>query len=316
MKVYNSFDEIKYDKNTVLTVGTFDGVHKGHQIIIGRLLEIARKEKLRPVLVTIHPHPQIVLRKKGTGALKMLTSIEERLTLFENYGIEHILVIPFSYEFSLTSPEDFVKKFLLEKIGMKKILIGYDHLFGKDREGSKDLLDNLSSEFNFEVERMEARMNNDSIISSTIIRQYLLNHEIKEAASLLGYNYHLRGKVVVGDRRGHTIGYPTANVRPNDPHKLMPANGVYLVHAKIKNQIYYGMANIGTRPTFTDDIMPTLEVNFFDFNEEIYGKYITVNFLEFLRKEVKFDSLEALLNQLEEDKKSCQQRIKILYKYK
>lgn len=316
MKVYNSFDEIKYEKNTVLTVGTFDGVHKGHQIIIGRLLEIARKENLRPVLLTIHPHPQIVLRKKGTDALKMLTSIEERQTLFENYGIEHTLVIPFSYEFSLTSPEDFVKKFLVEKVGMSKILIGYDHLFGKDREGSKDLLENLSTEFDFEVERLEARKNKDSIISSTVIRQHLLNHRIKDAAALLGYNYHLRGKVVVGDRRGHTIGYPTANVRPNDPHKLMPANGVYLVHAKIKNHIYYGMANIGTRPTFTDDIMPTLEVNFFDFDDDIYGKYITVNFLEFLRKEVKFDSLESLLNQLEEDKKSCQQRIKKLYKYK
>ncbi len=316
MKVYNSFDDIKFDKNTILTVGTFDGVHKGHQIIIGKLLEIARKENLRPVLLTIHPHPQIVLKKQGTEALKLLTSIEERLTLFENYGIEHTVVIPFSYEFSRTSPEDFVTNYLVEKIGMKKILIGYDHLFGKNREGSKDLLDKLSGKFDFTVERLEARKDHDSIISSTAIRHHLYNHQIKEASSLLGYNYHIRGKVVVGDRRGHTIGFPTANVRPNDPHKLMPANGVYLVETKINNEIYYGMANIGTRPTFTDDIMPTLEVHFFNFSDDIYGKYITVNFLEFLRKEVKFDSLQALLNQLEEDKKSCQHRIKTLYKYK
>jgi riboflavin kinase/FMN adenylyltransferase len=316
MKVYNSFDDIKFEKNTILTVGTFDGVHKGHQQIIGRLLEIAKQENLRPVIVTIHPHPQVVLRKSGTDALHLLTSIEERLTLFENYGIDHTLVIPFSYEFSLTSPEDFVKQYLINKIGMKKILIGYDHLFGKNREGSQELLQKLSKEYDFEVERLDARKDNDLIISSTAIRQHLQNHRIKEAAALLGYSYHLRGKVVVGDRRGNTIGYPTANVRPNEPNKLMPANGVYLVHAKIKNEIVFGMANIGTRPTFTDDIQPTLEVNFFDFDDDIYGKYITVNFLEFLRKEVKFDSLQALLNQLEEDKKNCQQIIKTLYKYK
>lgn len=312
MKVYKSFDEIEYDKNTVLTVGSFDGIHLGHRKILDRLLEIARDQKLRPVVLTLDPHPQIILQKKNRNRLFLLTVISERIKLLRNYGIEHVLVIPFSYEFSQTSPDEFVRSYLSEKVGMKRMLIGYDHMFGKNREGNTDLLDKLGDELDFDIETIGPMHDNDEIISSTLIRKALADNDLDLANDMLGYPYMVDGQVTKGDGRGRQLGYPTANVQVLHPNKLMPQNGVYLVKAQINGGSYFGMANLGTRPTFTDDKMPTLEIHFFDFDKDIYNRTISVSFIKHLRNEQKFSGVEEFLEQLKIDNDNCKKWIKKL----
>jgi riboflavin kinase/FMN adenylyltransferase len=310
MNICNSFDEITYDPNTVITVGTFDGVHKGHQQIIKRLLEIAKTENLRPVLITFDPHPQIVLQKQGKDPIRLLTVISERVKLLEKFGINYTFIIPFSYEFSQTTPEDFISDFLYKKIGMKKILIGWDHMFGKDREGDKNLLLRLGNKLDFGVEKVEQFNENDITISSTKIRNTLKDKNLELANQMLGYNYIAEGYVSKGLGRGTKLGYPTANIAIPDKHKQMPANGVYLVSSKIGNQLYYGMANIGTRPTFTKDCNILLEVHFFHMDFDIYMSELTINFIKFIRDEKKFASPADLKIQLGQDKKKCKELIK------
>ncbi|MFP4369531.1 MAG: riboflavin biosynthesis protein RibF [Bacteroidota bacterium] len=305
MKVYRSFDEIERKAESVITTGTFDGVHKGHKIILDRLKYISRHSGLRHVLVTMHPHPRIVLQRTGLQPLELLTNINERLHLFEHYGIGHVLVIPFTYEFSCTPPDVFIRDYLHGMIGMEKILVGYDHMFGKNREGNMQLLNELSEELNFSIEKIEAFSENDTVISSTKIRQAIKTSELARAREMLGYDYFLTGQVVHGDARGAQIGFPTANIRPTDEYKLMPGKGVYFVSAVIDGKINYGMANIGTRPTFTDDIYPRLEIHFFDFDRDIYGMTITVKFLEFIRPERKFSGPDEFRAQLEKDRSKC-----------
>lgn len=305
MKVYHSFDEIEYIPNTAITVGTYDGVHLGHRLILKRLLDTAAKEGLRAVAATLDPHPQIVLKKNNLQPVKLLTSIEERLDLFEKLGIQHTLVIPFSYEFSQTTPEEFIRNLIFEKIGLRKIFIGYDHLFGKNREGNSSLLNSLSAELGFDVIKVEPYIEREMVISSTKIRNSILENDMSSANRMLGYSYFVKGTVETGDKRGATIGYPTANVKPLSPYKLMPGNGVYLVSAEVDGEGFFGMANIGTRPTFTESDQVYTEVNLFNFDKDIYGKEITVSFLKFLRREQRFDGLKALLKQLAADKKMC-----------
>lgn len=305
MKVYKSFDEIKYNPATVLTIGTFDGVHKGHGKILGRLREIASEENLRALVITFHPHPQTVLQRNDRNPVYLLTTIQERLKLFEKYGIENVLIIPFSYEFSQTTPEDFIKIYLNQKIGFSKILIGYDHFFGKNREGNLELLQKLSLETGFGVERINRFSEDENIISSTVIRNELLARNLDKANYLLGYEYFIEGKVVTGDKRGAKLGIPTANIQSPHPNKLLPSNGVYFVSLQINGTTHYGMANIGTRPTFTDETIRTIEVNIFDFNSDIYNKVVTVNFLKFIREEKKFGGIEEFLAQLKMDKEMC-----------
>ena len=307
MNVYRSFDEIQRDENTILTVGTFDGVHRGHRLIIKRLCEISDKENLRSVILTLHPHPQIVLQKPDKKPIHLLTDIEERTLLFERLGLGHLLIIPFSKEFANTPPEKFVSEFLYGKVGMKKILIGYDHMFGKNREGDEDLLKRLSGELDFGIEKINAFEENDSAVSSTRIRNSILDNKIELANEMLGYFYFLRGEVVVGDKRGAELGYPTANIRPFEKNKLMPGNGVYFVSSVIDGKRYYGMANIGFRPTFTEDDKPILEVHYFDFEEDIYGRSVIVEFHNFIREERKFAGAEEFLAQLDRDQKRCLQ---------
>lgn len=305
MKIYHSFDEIEYERNTAITVGTFDGVHLGHRLILSRLLENATRSGLRAVAATLDPHPQIVLKKKDKQPVKLLTSIDERLELFKRLGIKHSLVIPFSYEFSQTTPEEFVRNLLYKKVGMRQIYIGYDHLFGKNREGNSSLLNELSAELGFEVNKVEPYIEKEMIVSSTKIRNAILESDIETANRMLGYSYFVKGIVQTGDRRGGAIGYPTANVQPLSSYKLLPGNGVYLVSAEVDGEGYFGMANIGTRPTFTDSGAVLTEVNLFNFEQDIYGKEISVSFLRFLRREKRFDSLKELLKQLDKDKKMC-----------
>jgi len=314
MNIYKSFDEIPYVKNTILTVGTFDGVHLGHRIIIEKLLSYSKNQNLRNLILTFDPHPQIVLKKKNKPELKLLSTIEERLELFERFGIENVLIIPFSKEFSKTSPEEFIVKYLNEKVGFSKILIGYDHLFGKNREGSIELLNKYCDELNFDIEKLSAlrseNSNEDIIISSTKIRNALSEKNLSLANEYLGYNYFLKGKVTHGDKRGRTIGYPTANVSTQDPNKFIPAKGVYLVSTIIGDKKYFGMANLGNRPTFVDSKQTILEVNIFDFKEDIYDKIINVEFIEYIREERKFENREEIIRQLVLDEEKCRHMLK------
>lgn len=312
MQIYNSFEEIQRDDNTVLTLGAFDGVHRGHREVLGRLLDIAKESNMRHVVITLDPHPQVILPRPGKSPFKLLTSIKERLELFEDFGIEHVLIIPFSYEFSQTEPEQFIREYLHKYVGIKKILIGHDHLFGKNREGNEELLKQLSQELNFEIERTEAFSELGTVISSTKIRHLLEECKIETANEMLGYTYIVRGKVVHGNGRGASLGYPTANIKPPYQHKLLPGNGVYLVQSTIDGTLHYGMANIGTRPTVTNDTKPILEVNYLDFDADLYGDEISVHFLKFIRNEVKFKNLDGLLNQIEKDERQCRDLIEQL----
>lgn len=310
MNIYQSFDEIPHNRDSVITVGTFDGLHLGHQKIINRLKEIAGDNNMRDVLMTIHPHPQIVLQKPSKAPIQLLTSISERLSLLESFGVSNTLIIPFSYEFSHTTPEEFVRNYLYEKVGFKKILIGYDHMFGKNRKGNPELLTRLSKELSFEMEKVEAFAPNDQIVSSTQIRKALANNQIEEANKMLGYNYVVRGSVVEGQGLGRKFGFPTANIKPPYSYKLMPAVGVYLVSSVIDSKRVFGMANIGYRPTVANDDRPLLEINYFDFDKDLYDKELTVDFHKFIRDEQKFDGVDQLIEQIKKDEETCRKIIK------
>lgn len=301
MKIYRDFGQIKFDKDTVITVGTFDGVHLGHQQIIKRLLAIQEEKGYRGVVITFDPHPQITLQKKDRPPISLLTNINERLEALRRFGVEHTVVATFSYEFSQTPAEEFVSEYLCGKIGLSRLLIGYDHMFGRDRGGDKQLLEKLGAELDFHVERMDALQQMDTVVSSTKIREALQSCRIEEANALLGYNYFVQGTVVPGDARGRTIGYPTANIMPPDKHKLIPGNGVYMVRSEIDGQNVFGLANVGTRPTFTEDTVPTLEVYFLDLNRDLYGKSLNIEFMRFIRPEEKFSGVEELVRHIESD---------------
>jgi riboflavin kinase/FMN adenylyltransferase len=313
INVYNSFDEIERDPETTLTVGTFDGVHRGHCQIIDHLLGISHQCRLRHVLITIHPHPQIVLANRGREPIRLLTSIEERIELLRRCGVENVLVLPFDYEFSQVSPKEFIEDYLYKKVGLRRILVGYDHMFGKNRRGDLTLLREMSAKLNFDIERIE-RLDTGSItVSSTKIRHAVADGEIEMANRMLGYEYLLKGRVVKGDGRGASIGYPTANIEYFEPNKLVPARGVYLVRGKIAGQRRYGMANVGTRPTFTNDKKTTVEVYFFGLEQNLYGEEITLEFLNYLRAEQKFSSVDELIKQMNRDKEKSLELIDKFY---
>lgn len=305
MNIYRSFDEVEFSADTVLTLGTFDGVHLGHQYIINKLIQLGKENNLRNFLLTIHPHPQIVLQKEGRPPVSLLTSIDERLELLEKFGVENVLIIPFTYEFSQIPARTFAVDYLINKIGLKKILIGYDHLFGKDRIGNENLLKELAPKYNFTIERLERIGDFDHAISSTAIRSDLMKSDIESANSLLGHHYGLRGLVIHGLKRGRTIGFPTANLEPDDPHKLLPPLGVYFVYSVIDGIKYYGMANLGYKPTVSDERKLTIEANFFDFDFDIYGQNITLHFVSKIREEKKFSSIDELREQISCDKSTC-----------
>lgn len=305
MKIYRSFDEIEFNPSTVLTVGTFDGVHLGHKFIINNLIELGKEHNLRSLLLTIHPHPQIVLKKSGKPPVNLLTSLDERLELFDEYGVENVLIIPFDYEFSQISARSFAVDYLIKKIGLRKILIGYDHLFGKDRVGNENLLKELAKEHEFVIERLPRIGEADHVVSSTSVRNAIINSDLAEANKLLGYHYSLRGTVVHGLKRGRTLGFPTANIQPDDDNKLLPPNGVYFVYSEMESGRYYGMTNIGFKPTVTNDKVLTIETNFFDFNYDIYDEIIKIHFVKKIRDEKKFNSLDELKNRIQQDKIQC-----------
>lgn len=313
MIVYRKLDEINYDKKTVLTLGTFDGVHLGHRVIIERLKKTAAENNLRELIITMEPHPQVVLNKPDKGPIRLLTTLEERLKLFEELGIQNCFVLEFNREIANMDAEQFVEEVMVKTIGVNKILMGYDHLFGKNRGGNEELLKKLGHKFNFTVERVEGFEKDGILVSSTKIRRALDENRINDANRMLGYDYFIIGEVVHGVGRGRKIGYPTANIKIENQYKLIPSVGVYFVSAMIKNRKVFGMANIGYRPTFDDNMGLVLEVYFFDIDEDLYGSRLKIEFHNYLREEKKFSDVEGLLKAMSEDEKVCRELMKKLF---
>ena len=305
MKVYQGIDKFEKISNAVVTSGTFDGVHIGHQTILNRLNEVAKKTNGESVLLTFFPHPRMVLQEDAE--LKLLNTIEEKTQLLEKAGIQHLIIHPFTKEFSRTSSLEFVRDILVNQIGTKKLVIGYDHHFGRNREGSFEHLKEFGPVYGFDVEEISAQDIDNVNVSSTKIRKALVAGDVKTANSYLGHTFQLSGIVVHGKQIGRELGYPTANVDLQNNYKLIPANGVYAVTAKINDNSFEGMLNIGTRPTIDDnDGELSIEVNLFDFNEDIYGESISLSLIERIRDEKKFENKEELIAEMEKDQVKCQ----------
>jgi len=307
MDIINGFDEIKKDTNTVVTIGTFDGLHIGHKRIIEKLKEKAGFYKGRSAVITFNPHPRTVFNT--TSPVGLLSTPEEKAELFGGVGVDLMWVINFTKEFASLTSEEFVKGYLVEKLGVKEIIIGHDHRFGKGRDGDEQKLKEIGQKYNFTVTSVEAVNAEGKVVSSSGVRAALSAGDIRLANLYLDRLYSLRGKVIVGEKRGRTLGFPTANIGHIGQYKLVPANGVYAVKIKLPGGIYDGVINIGKRPTFKDDELVIPEVNIFNFNSNIYGSDIEVRFVERLRGEVKFSSKEELIAQINKDK---EESLKIL----
>ncbi|MBX2966187.1 MAG: bifunctional riboflavin kinase/FAD synthetase [Cyclobacteriaceae bacterium] len=307
MKIYHTPDDfIKLD-NAVVTSGTFDGVHVGHQKILTRLKEVAEKSKGETVVITFWPHPRLVLYPDDT-TLKLLNTFEEKAELLKEQGIHHLIRIPFTKEFSNLSSEEFITKILVNTIGTKKLVIGYDHRFGHNREGSFDELKANGPRYGFEVEEI-SRQDVDSItVSSTKIRKALETGDVETAYHLSGKPYSISGRVIKGDRLGRLIGFPTANIDIDTQYKLIPMDGIYAVTATYEGQTYQGMLYIGYRPT-VGGAHKSIEVNIFDFDKDIYGEALTIKFLSMIRSDMKFNDLEDMKAQLHRDKEEALKRL-------
>jgi riboflavin kinase / FMN adenylyltransferase len=304
MKVYRSLGEIPAIKNPVVTIGTFDGVHLGHRQIIERLRKACSEIDGESFLFTFHPHPRQVLFPHQTD-LKLLTLTDEKLELLEAAGLQHVLVYPFSKDFARVTADTYVREILVGAIGCKKLIIGYDHRFGNNREGNIETLRHYALQHDFTVEEIPAHEVDHINVSSTRIRKALDLGDIQTANSFLGYNYFLSGTVVGGKKLGRQLGYPTANIRVNDGTKLVPGIGVYAVAVETGGMRYGGMLSVGLNPTTDTDNKLKIEANIFNFDREIYGERIKVEFLRYLRAEEKFASLEDLKKQLAIDKENA-----------
>ena len=300
MKIYHHIDEFVPVKNAVVTIGTFDGVHIGHRKIISRLKELATASDAETVILTFFPHPRMILHPEDEN-IKLITTIAEKAALMEQLGVDHLIITPFSRDFSNQSAEEYIRDVLVKKIGTKTIVIGYDHRFGKDRKGGLEDLLRLAPEYGFEVLEIPEQDINDVAISSTRIRTALLDGEIDIANECLGYPFFITGKVIRGDQLGRQLGYPTANLMLEEKYKLIPSDGIYAVRVNVEGKDYNGMAYIGHRPT-VNGMTRNIEVNIFDFNQEIYNKQLRMEFLHFVREDIHFASLDELVVQLGKDK--------------
>ena len=303
MKVYKSLDSFVPVKNAVVTQGTFDGVHIGHREILKRLKNIAAEKNGETVVLTFFPHPRMVLQPDD-NTLKLLHTENEKIEHLRNAGIDHLIIIPFTKEFSRQSSMGFVRDVLVTSIGIKTLVIGYDHRFGKNREGSMDDLREFGQIYDFEVEEIPAQDIDAVTVSSTKIRTALQQGDVETANRYLGYSYTVNGKVVAGNSLGKKIGFPTANISVEESYKLVPGDGVYAVYVTFDGVRRGGMANIGKQPTF-DNRNHAFEVHIFDFESDIYNRQIKVEFVARLRSEMKFAGVEALVEQLKNDKKAA-----------
>jgi len=307
VKIYYSIEDFQNVSFPVLTTGTFDGVHLGHKTILDKLKSVARENDGESVLLTFSPHPRIVLFPDQND-LKLLTTREEKIELLERYGVDHLIIHPFTKEFSRLRSVEFIRDLLVNQLQIKKLIIGYNHHFGRNREGSLEHLLECGPVYGFDVEEIPAADIDNVNISSTKIRKALNNGDLSTAKSYLGHDYSLAGEVVKGERRGTDIGYPTANIQIDNPIKLIPANGVYAVYITVADTQYQAMMNIGVRPTVTENSNSperTIEINIFDFDQDIYGEPVRVTMVEKIRDEAKFDSVKELAIQLADDKESA-----------
>ncbi len=302
MKIHTGTSFLRL-RDPVISIGVFDGVHRGHSAIFNIVLQRAKEIGGESAILTFLPHPKLVLGKKNIDQLKFLTSLDEKKTLIRKHGIDHLIIIPFTKEFSRLPACSFVKQYLVEGIGLNHLVFGFDHHFGHRREGNFENLKACAQINGFGLEQLEPVREGNCLISSSAIREALLRGNVKFASKLLSYSYCLPGKIIGGSRIGREIGYPTANIKPDDEHKLIPADGVYAVKVKVGQGLYNGMMNIGFRPTINQiQGDKSLEVHIMNFEADIYNQNININFIERIRDERKFSTLEQLKEQLGKDK--------------
>ena len=305
---------IDYDqiKDSVVTIGTFDGVHRGHKKIINRLVDIAHTEHLQALVLTFFPHPRMVVQKDTS--IKLINTIDEKADLIQNLGVDHLVVKAFTKEFSRLTSLEYVRDVLVNKLHVKHIIVGYDHHFGRNRTANITDLKEFGAFYGFKVTEISAQEVGDVAVSSTKIRNALGEGSIKIANEFLGYNFMINGTVIKGKGLGKTIQFPTANLKIEESYKLIPKKGVYLVQAIIDSKLVYGMLNIGTNPTVSDTNELSIEVFFFDFNQTLYGEVLKIEFLDRIRDEIKFSGLEGLKLQLEQDQQAAFAKIALLTK--
>ncbi len=303
VKVYHSIEAFPGLKTAIVTIGTFDGVHAGHQQIIKRLLSLSKETGGETVVLTFFPHPRMVLQPDDND-MKLITTMQEREELLRSYGIDHLIIQPFSKEFSRLSAVEFVRDVLVKQIGTKVLVIGYDHHFGRNREGSYKDLEEMAPVYGFRLEEITEKIINDVAVSSTKIRKALLEGEILEAQTLSGHDFSISGIVQHGEKIGKSIGFPTANIEVPEPYKLIPANGIYAVTVEVEDVVYKGMLYIGNRPVF-NGMKRVIEVNIFDFNSDLYGQRIKVNLKAFIRGDQMFENVDQLVKKMNDDKQSA-----------
>ena len=299
MKIFHSINDFRSTKKTIITLGTYDGVHIGHKKILERVLQNTNDEQYESLVLTFFPHPRMVLQ--GDSDIKLLNTINEKIDLLQEIGIENLVIHPFDETFSRLTAEEFVKTILVDQLNIQKIIIGYDHRFGRNRTANIDDLINYGEQYGFEVEQISVQEINEISVSSTKIRQALIEGNMALANDYLGYDYFITGTVIQGKQLGRTINFPTANLAIQENYKLIPQNGVYIVKSSIDNKLVYGMMNIGFNPTVNGQNR-SIEVHYFDFDADLYSKEIRVSILHRIRSEQKFPTFDLLKAQLEKDK--------------
>lgn len=304
MKIIRRIEDINIDKPTVITVGSFDGIHQGHQQILTELKKQSLDCNCLEMLITFHPHPKVVLTTRSDIQIELLTPLDEKIRILENLQLSTVLIIPFDKEFSRMKYQNFVKDILVNQLKVKKMVIGYDHAFGRNREGHPQQLKEMGKKYDFTVTVMKPFLIDGEVVNSTRIRQLLKDGEVKKTQKLLGRKYAITGIVERGNNRGKSLGFPTANLRCTNSHKLIPKRGVYAVDVSFQNKIYKGMMNIGYRPTFNFDPL-TLEVHIFNFTGSIYDEQLEIQFKKFIRDEKKFQNITQLKNQILKDREIC-----------
>lgn len=300
--------DVKRSTRSVVTVGTFDGVHAGHRAIMDTVAAKAKEQGARSVIITFDPHPREII-SPGKSGIKLLTTLQERAEILEELGIDLLVVIPFDRDFSLLSSEEFIRDIIYKKIGVSEFVIGYDHHFGRNREGTIETIEKLGKELGFKAYVVSKREVGAKTVSSTAIRKAISEEgNVRQAAEFLQRPYRLNGTVIHGDKRGKKLGFPTANIKPEQSNKIIPKEGVYAVRVRFNNEWFNGMMNIGHRPTFEGKTQ-TLEVHLFDFDEDIYGEEVQVRFLNRIRDEKKFDGIDNLKAQLAEDEQKARKML-------
>lgn len=302
MQIHLDIEKLPVFRNAIITIGTFDGVHMGHRQIIDKLKAEAKANNGETVIITFHPHPRKVVSSAILG-IRLINTMEEKIELLESHGIDHLVVVPFTDAFANQPADEYINNFLIDKFHPHTIIIGYDHRFGRDRQGDYRLLEKLSAVYNFNLKEIPKHILENISISSTNIREAILHSDIATANRLLGYDFFFSGEVVHGDKLGRKLGYPTANLKIHHEEKLIPGNGIYAVYVRLHDSIELlkGMMSIGFRPT-VDGKKRVAEVNIFDFDKEIYGHTLRVYVKKYLREEVKFDGLDSLVKQMDQDK--------------